>query len=310
MSRALPDIVVDAPNPLRVIAVELPDADWGARIQGLIGHKEAVYLQQIAASQLGKTPGLASRFTIATDGADPVSIVMVAAAGDFGILGHVFTVPSYRRRGISSRLLHAAIREEELRGATNLSLAVTPRSPASRIYERLGFATAWPAEDAMTRTAVTTPRSFGSGGISVEPLGWRDWPGMNWAMLLPPLEDEAVPRSSFFGVEQRGQVESAFLVELLEAGAPKARHHVLRGPNGAVAGWALLGDGRRGEGVRRPLDVHVLPGYEQYLPALLESAGESALWVTAGAGSASYEPALVAAGFTRAADGAANSWER
>ena len=47
-----------------------------------------------------------------------------------------------RDRGLGTRLIETVIRRAAARGTTRVSLSVDPRSPALRLYERLGFAQA------------------------------------------------------------------------------------------------------------------------------------------------------------------------
>jgi len=57
--------------------------------------------------------------------------------GKVATLLNVYTDPPFRRQGIATRLLEAAVREAEERGADRVDLSATPAGRP--VYEKLGF---------------------------------------------------------------------------------------------------------------------------------------------------------------------------
>lgn len=304
MHDALDDLSIDQDTRLAVVVVELPDPTWGPAILDALEHKERIYLEHLEASQAGSTDGLTARFYVGTHDDEIVSLFMVVSSGRYGILGHVYTVPEFRRRGISSRLLDVGLDEEERRGVTEISLGVAPDSTASRIYERHGFVIVHPG--AMIRATASAAAPASADQFEVGALAWRDWPGLNWSLLSPIGDGEPLPRSPLFGVRERWHGETSFLFALLDSVAGRAEHSVLRAADGTVAGWSLWKEPDI-DGAPARLDVHVLAGFESALPDLIEKAHTSPLSYLSETDAPAYTAALEDAGFSARPDAASGS---
>jgi GNAT superfamily N-acetyltransferase len=64
------------------------------------------------------------------------------------LLAFILTDPDWQRRGIGRRLIEESIARLDSAGVSELHLAVTRGNPATRLYERLGFRTVPPGEEA------------------------------------------------------------------------------------------------------------------------------------------------------------------
>lgn len=73
----------------------------------------------------------------------PTAHVVTLREGDTVGVFDVVTAASHRGRGLASALLKRALADAREAGATNAYLQVVSTNPAKRVYERLGFRTAY-----------------------------------------------------------------------------------------------------------------------------------------------------------------------
>jgi GNAT superfamily N-acetyltransferase len=77
------------------------------------------------------------------DAKRPTAQVVTLREGDTLGVFDVVTAPAYRGRGLASRLLARALSDARDAGVTSAYLQVVSTNPAKRVYERLGFRTAY-----------------------------------------------------------------------------------------------------------------------------------------------------------------------
>ncbi len=238
---------------LERIAVDGPDAAWKPRLMALLGHKAPVYLGHVRHALDGPLEGLSTCFAVGGVAGLPVTVAMVAGAHGAGILGHVYTVPDWRRRGAAGALFRALMPLCAARGYRVLTLGTNPEGHARHLYETFGFRALTPTDGSMLRGEDTPPPD----APSVGPLRWSDWGWVSAAACAPRAAGEPLPRSRCLRVAGPGHVEAAFIAARLE-GLPLLV--LRRGP--AAVGWA----GRSGGG---ELDLYVRPGQEDLAPLLV-----------------------------------------
>jgi GNAT superfamily N-acetyltransferase len=240
-----------------------PDGAWAPRLGALLGHKPGVYRYHIEASLREPLGDLETAFYLGLVDGEPIAVAMVAGAHGAGVLGHVYTVPAWRRRG-AARALHVVLAEDVARrGYQFLSLGTDPRGPARRIYEAIGFRAVAPDRGDMVwvRQDAVPP----DGPWSVGPLGWADWGWVSEAALAPPAAGEELPRSLLFRVGDRAHVEAAFVEAMRRGGSVRV---LRRGPR--AVGWlALVPDAARALGATA-VDLYVRPGWEEGAPRLTD----------------------------------------
>lgn len=107
----------------------------------LLRHKGSPWIEEIRNRIEGKYAESVDRFLVALAGDRLVAHVwytVSAADARLGLLGHVFTRPDYRRRGISTRLMQAAMADFLDRGGVMMQLFTsTPHTVP--FYEKLGY---------------------------------------------------------------------------------------------------------------------------------------------------------------------------
>ena len=276
---------------LERIVVDGPDVGWKPRLLALLGHKAPVYLGHVHASLDGPLEGLATSFAVGLVSGVPVTVAMVAGAEGAGILGHVYTVPDWRRRGAATALFSALLPLCDARGYRVLTLGTSPDGHARRLYEAFGFRALTPTDGSMLRGDGTPPQ----GASSVGPLRWSDWGWISAAACAPPGPEEPMPRSRCLRVGSPGHVENALIAARRDAVPIQV---VRRGP--AAVGWACRPAAGEAEGA---LDLYVRPGQEDLAQRLVAALNiPPRQWVRCAVGTYRSR-ALEAAGFQPVAAG-------
>ncbi len=104
-------------------------------------HDEDVLDQLVAIERDRMVPAGRRWFVRRGGGRDarPDAFAGLLVLEDIGYLDHVVTFPDARRRGHAETLTRAAVAGAAASGAKRVHLLADPRSPAVRIYERVGF---------------------------------------------------------------------------------------------------------------------------------------------------------------------------
>jgi len=224
-------------SEMGLCVVEAPDADWAPRLIALLGHKPPVYMGHVAAALARRLDALQTLFYVGLLGGAPVTVAMVVGAHGAGLLGHVYTVPEWRRRGASSLLLAALDADVRARSYRVLTLGTNPEGHARRMYEGVGFRQVEPGSGSMSRWTGQDADAPPAGAVSVGPARWDDWGWLSAAAALPRRKGEPLPRSRALGVAGPSHVEAGFLAAMQSGMALTV---VRRGPT--AVGWASLSD--------------------------------------------------------------------
>ncbi len=242
--------------PLRIFQVEPPDARWEPSVRTLLAHKPRPYDWHIDQCFRGNCTGLETRFSLGVVGDAAVANVMTVERAGVGILGHVYTHPDHRRRGIARQVLARHLEDFRVRGGQALVLGTQAGGHAWKLYESLGFrdipgapsgVMRWDNPD-RDRLDPTTAK-----GISVVvPADWRHWPSI---ALLGTSPTESALRSVALGLRGSGLLENAWCAWMARSHRryPAAQAVVIENPAGVVTALATrLPDPRWMD------DIHVL----------------------------------------------------
>jgi hypothetical protein len=197
---------------------------------------------------------------------------MVASARGAGILGHVYTLPEWRRRGALSLLMKAQMRDVAELPLDVVTLSTGFNSAAYGIYAHFGFRSVADGSGHMVWSSgsAAAEKFFAPGECTVHPMRWDDWAAYSWATLQPVDAAEPRPRSAAFGIAGQSSSEGPFVWLMQSALGRRSSHLILQSTTGAVTGWCHLVPAQVPLSRARILDLHALPGFEAYLPQLLE----------------------------------------
>lgn len=278
--------------------VQGPDPDWMGRLIPFLGHKEPWYEFHIAKSLAGELDGLRTRFYVGAVEDRIIAHIMVVAGRGAGILGHVYTVPQWRRKGAVSAVMRAQMRD--CADLDVITLSTGYASAAYGIYHSFGFRSVVPESGDMQWLSGPKVQAqlLEPADCTVRPMRWDDWPLYSFA-TLQEFSAEPAPRSAAFGIGTRASSEGAFVRIMQSALGHRSEHRILEGAHGSVVGWCHIVPGQIPLSRARMLDLHTLPGFESYLPALLQDMTwpQEPVTFAMSPSSAAYADALTGLGF-------------
>jgi GNAT superfamily N-acetyltransferase len=242
-------------------------------LRAFFAHKGAPYVEHLddflANAVDGDHEGLEWRFHMMFAGGAPVANVCTWECGGHGILGHVYTVPSFRRRGLADAILRRIADAAPDRGVTTMQLNCTPDSHQEKLYATNGYRTIPGIPGAMLRRfRPDAPRPSAPGEFRVAPFQWRHWPGCNLLFLRGDL---GRPHSVGLNLHGPASAEGPLLhaVYTRTPGTPPPVLRALVTSSEHVVGFAsLLPDPSDPRG--QVADVLTTPGCEDRAGALLD----------------------------------------
>lgn len=251
--------------------VEAPDPDWAERLAIFLSHKPPDADYHIQAALAGPLDALETRFYVGSVDGQVITNAMIVGARGFGILGHVYTAPAWRRRRACRQLMVAEMDDVRRRGYRALTLGTGFDSHAYWTYHSLGFRPVAEGSGFMRWLADQAADLLAPGPTIVRPTRWDDWAAHSYATLEPIRSEEALPRSPLLGVTAQADVEDAFVTFLYRRRPrPGVESRVLVLETGAVVGWCHVAPGPAALADAWLLDLHALPGFEPELGRLLE----------------------------------------
>ena len=259
--------------------IDEPKDEDTAAVENLLGHKGTPWLYHIEQWAEGRIKRLETRFYVASINGINVGNIMTVEHKGIGLMGHVYTDPKHRRKGICNVLMDYHMNDFRKRDGVILCLNTGYRSPAYMIYERNGYRPIpgrpgsmwwspqyWDVEspfdevgiyDDLSKADVTEPQ-------------WHHWPSMN---LFTHLSTEQIVRSVSYGIFDIHHSEAQFLQMMLDAHeGGDTQVNVLETSEGHVAGLASLApDHRWGKaGESYVFDIFVHPGTYGYIPDMVK----------------------------------------
>jgi hypothetical protein len=228
---------------LHIERVLAPDAEREGHILPLLGHKPPHYMAHLKGAFADTCDSLETRFYGGILDGQVVGNIMTVEANGVGILGHVYTVESQRRKGICQAIMRHQMDDFRNRNGHVLLLGTGYQSAAYWIYHSFGFRDLPGGHPGLMRylradepdflTRFFTPAS----GHPV-PARWRHWP---LVALLASLPDLPYLRSLTFGAWGVNLMEGPYCRFRHQWGDdPRANAAVLETETGAVAGIATL----------------------------------------------------------------------
>lgn len=258
---------------MRVVRVLAPDAQWRDRIVPLLGHKGEPWVWQMEVALDEGLEGLEQYFYLGVlRSGEAVGNVMTVESmtPPIGILGHVYTPPEHRRKGICSALMEAAVDDFAARDGRALFLHTGYDSPPYHIYASFGFE-GWRDTGTMRllNEADFFDRQFEPRPVDVRETQWGDWPPLE---ALSEVVGGWHVRSAVLGCYGFGGFEGHYIRMRRDLEEGRIREFkVLASQDGAVMGYALLGRLSGFPGQPLCLDVFVHPAWLDHAARLAQA---------------------------------------
>lgn len=250
--------------------VTTPDPEDSLGVMELLAHKPGDWQWHLEVAFATGPPGLATRFYVAVIDGRAVSNVLLTESADVGILGHVFTRPEHRRKGLCQAIFDRLMPDFRTRGGLRILLGTGYDSPAYWIYHRNGFRSRLPESGMMIyESRADYPAIYYAlGPVVIERFDWRHWPPLAHLLIddygegLQSLHYRAFGPFNFEG-------HGVSLAKALAEGAA-VEANVLVTPRGSVVGFALLRPDPLWQGFRL-LDLVAHPDFAGHLEDLVGS---------------------------------------
>lgn len=239
MVRPLGEVRLKSGEKVHRLVVEAPDEEWAPVVRGLLAHKGWHYRWHIERALQGPLEGLETRFYLGLLGFEAVTNIMVVEARGVGIVGHVYTRPEHRRKGIATAVMEAQMEDFRQRGGRALTLGTGYDTPPYWIYHSFGFRSV--AEGSGTMWCFTRPqereRLWQAPVRGPSEIRWEHWPLLNLLCVQPEGDFLRHQARSLWG--QRN-FEGGFLAYKHQLALGSVEGRVLENEEGLVVGWASV----------------------------------------------------------------------
>lgn len=224
-----------------------PDDTRMAQLRALLGHKGDIWQYHLDEWANRRVKRLETRFYVGSIGEEMVGNIMTVEHRGVGIMGHVFTPPHHRRKGICEALMGFHMDDFRARGGIVLYLNTGYESPPWHIYRRHGYQ---PLE-ARPGSMFWSPGEWDPvdlyqelDRVELAKAEWHHWPSMNVFTQMP---FDQVVRNVSYGLFAICPSEGQFLSIKRDADAEgsTAQVRLLETRDGHVAGLATLAPDRR-----------------------------------------------------------------
>lgn len=255
-------VAIKSGEQLQIIRVAAPDAQWKEPIVEALQHKGESWVDTIRMTLEQSLEGVQCYYYLGLLDGEIVGNITTVEAIEMGvgILGHVFTSPTHRRKGICMALMETVTRDFAARGGEAMTLGTGYDSPAYHIYHRFGFAgigasgrMIWEARPDFL------DGYFAADSTDVADISWPDWSRLD---LLYTIPEGSFLRGIYFGHYGPCEYEDNFLrLSKLTTDTESAQSKVLIKPGGEVVGHAMLVPDPRWHNDVWLLDLFVHPDF-------------------------------------------------
>ena len=277
------DVTLRSGETMRVRCVEPPDEEYLRKLRDFLSHKGRPWFEDILARLRGERAAhSADFFFVGEMGGEVVGHIWYTVprdTQDVGTLGHVYTRPDQRGKGICHALMEAIVESFKGHGGEAMFLS-TGNPQAIRIYEHFGFRKYNPpeGEGGIYRWLVVRDfdeRHFAyTGKPQIREANWGDLPRFEALYNCP---HPWLLRDYSLGVYRDTPFESQFLQMMKDAESEWGAMFVMSTRQNHVVGAARVVPGRsRWEEHVATLEFFVHPNYFVDLQDLLSRAAEAA----------------------------------
>ena len=260
MLRQLARVTLKSGERMRCLLVEEPEESWAEDVQRLLAHKSKHVHWHVARAVAGPLDALETRFYLGVVDGQAVGNVMTVEHAGIGILGHVFTRPDQRRKGIASRIMAALMNDFRARGGRALTLGTGFEAPPYWIYHSFGFRSSAPGTGVMWywRQPEQTEELWRAAIVGVQEPRWEHWPLLN-LLCHQPHGDRL--RNAARRIWGQRNFEGDFVPykRALDSDESPLAARLLLNEAGLVVGWASVEEDPLWRGSAMLLDLFIHP---------------------------------------------------
>jgi GNAT superfamily N-acetyltransferase len=243
MVRQLARVTLKNGERMQCLLVEEPEVSWAQDVQHLLVHKREHVHWHIARAIAGPLDKLETRFYLGVVFGEAVGNIMTVECNGIGILGHVFTRPDQRRKGIASRIMSFQMQDFRERGGRVLTLGTGFDSPAYWIYHSHGFRSIVEGSGAMWywQRPEAEEELWQSPVAGTTAPRWDHWPQINLLCIHPQGEQLRHTARRLWGPRNFEGDFTKYLYDLDQEGSGIVGR-VLENEAGIAVGWASIED--------------------------------------------------------------------
>ncbi|MBC8230089.1 GNAT family N-acetyltransferase [bacterium] len=262
MYTKLRDVKLKTGENMEVGVVLAPDDEYADKVKPFLAHKQGNFKWHIERCFEEQLDELETRYYIGQINNEIACNIMIVEYGHIGILGHVFTNPDQRRKGVCTGVINAQMEDFQQRGGEALYLGTGYDGPAYHIYKSVGFESVYPRSGFMKYWANDDfeAKYFAKGKMCVKEVQWNDWGKMP---ALTGIVDGDYLRSIAFNIYGPASFEGGFLgfKRELEEGENFRDAKLLASENGAIVAFATIIPDSRWRGDVYILDIFAHPNF-------------------------------------------------
>jgi len=267
MYKQIAEIKLKSGQLMEVGVVITPDINYANELNQFLCHKPDHYKWHIKQCFEKSLDQLETRFYIGKLDGKIVSNIMTTEAGGVGILGHVFTLPSQRRKGACKAIMAHQMEDFLHRKGRLLYLGTGYDSAPYWIYHHFGFRSIYPESGFMKYNVHPDyeKQHFLLSKTSVKKVEWHDWSNLT---ALTGIVEGVHLRSTIYDIKGPTNFEGGFLrfKKKLETEPNRYKTLLLQSENGAVVAFANL---KTRENKHGRLDLFAHPNFWQQTPLLI-----------------------------------------
>jgi hypothetical protein len=184
MYQRLGDVTLKNGETVEIGVITPPMSEFAERLKKLLGHKGWEWVWQVGLSVEGKTDDLENRFYVARRGPDPsgfISNVCTFEQKGVGILGHVWTPPEERRKGLCNAIFEKLMADFRARKGKLMLLGTGFDTPPYHIYQKFGFTGFYEGSGLMrfSEDPNFERKFFAKASTRIVEPTWSQWPLVN-----------------------------------------------------------------------------------------------------------------------------------
>ena len=257
---------------MEVGVITAPDEERAEEIKKFLTHKPGNFKWHIERCVIETLDALETRFYVGKVNGKIITNIMTIEHRHVGILGHVYTTPEQRRKGVCKGVMRYQMDDFRQRGGQSLYLRTGYNRLPYHIYKSFGFDSVYPQSGFMKYQAIEDfdHHYFAPSNVHVKGVEWHDWPKMT---ALTGIVEGDYLRSLAFGIYGPTSFEGSFLFFKRELEEGKIYHDakLLESDAGAVVGMATVTWDERWQPYTVLLDLFVHPNFWKSSSVLLDA---------------------------------------